>query len=118
MTARQYQAATLRCVKELALRYRENDPPGACPLCKIYSSRYKARTISGCFMGESKYGCYIGCTAFSSFIPSRNMRLYSPAARIRRAKFHERVLPILKALPAKRFHPKTWTYFKEISRKW
>jgi len=123
---------TIKACKVLIERYKH--PSGhkffnssSCPLCTIHY-------ICGDFMGCS--GCPLsdkdgnqGCNYFETYKKAHTYYLRflhcstndvkeAPKVFIDRAKFFEKIIPILKKIPEKRFTKKGWVYFSELNRSW
>lgn len=122
-----YKERTLKAVKELAHKYRNPEGEilfntGNCSLCKIYFNEETEDTCRGCFMAN-RYGDG-GCFNFKSFEKARKYEDYKASSLERkeafkaRAKFFDKVTPILENIPASQFTPSGWKYFDEISRDW
>lgn len=137
---------TLRGCRELAENYR--NPVGktffnihACPLCKIHYKMFmpnkmlKSSPCRGCPLAN-KYG-NSGCIKFKSGELARDTLMRaSPSIYLNdlpieietankikeafeaRAKFFDKIIPILKKIPASRFTRKGWRYFYKLNRSW
>ena len=129
---------TIKACEELVKKYRNPDGKvffytATCPLCPIH---YNPRTCEGCPLA-SKDGC-IGCTEFDSyqqalksqkgttavtghvyiaFLDEASMKDIKEAFE-NRAKFFEKIIPILKKVDKKRFTRDGWKYFDELDRRW
>jgi len=111
---------TIRACQELAEKYR--NPEGkeffhseSCPLCPIHIS------CRGCPL-QRKRGVGYGCVDFKTFKKASAAEAKSPLAQKRafnaRARFFDKIIPILEKIPAARFTKKGWTYFEELDRNW
>ncbi len=129
---------TIEACKELIYKYKH--PHGhaffnqtVCPLCIIHHNVLTA-SCSGCPLAV-KYIFY-GCLLFKSSqdaketyldILSRNelhgkaefpLEEQVPKEFVARAKFFEKIIPILETLPKSKFTISGWTYFEEIKSDW
>jgi len=129
---------TIQACKDLAEKYR--NPQGknfcgtaACNLCAIHSNN-KAN-CKGCPLADVKGN--IGCTQFEGY---QNVAVHAEKVNtndseyhkdgyayplmkphkvmLNRAKFFDKIIPILKKIPAKRFTELGWKHFKEIKTNW
>ena len=126
---------TIKACKELINKYR--NPIGkeffysnSCPLCDIHYKKHKFTIYpcKGCPLA-AKHG-FIGCFDFKTFIIAENKydsnNLYNSnnltettlKAFEDRAKFFEKIIPILEKYPNKRFTKNGWKYTEEINRDW
>lgn len=138
-----YKEKTMRACKELIYKYEH--PTGKeffsipeCPLCNMYYSRKgeDPRCI-GCLLANKTAGRNAktfahGCEEFSTYILARgklasmNVGFHDILYKSEmlkeefsnRASFFKMIIPILEKIPAKRFTPSGWIYFKELDRKW
>jgi len=125
-----YKWRAKRACRKIAWKYRH--PQGqlffsraTCPLCIIYIPVIPRR-CRGCPLANRIGGC--GCREFRTFMgavhvyptyPKEGCSLRIPPPEfVARAEFFERIVPILKAIPARRFTPKGWAYFGELDRSW
>ena len=127
---------TIVACEELAKKYRK--PQGKqfflsddCSLCKINRGA-GLMECKGCPLADR--GAEVGCTKFTSY--RKAIKFLSKGTKFRsidltyggdrktsvtftrRAEFFEKIIPILKKIPAKRFTKVGWTYFKELDRAW
>jgi len=94
----------------------------SCPLCRIHGvpSIIHANNCRGCPLAN-KEGA-MGCDEFLSYQEAinyfnRSLYLIIPNNSFdKRAKFHEKLIPILEQIPAKRFTKKGWKYFEEVEQ--
>ena len=124
---------TIKACKDLIVKYRS--PLGRvffqydeCPLCDIH--HISDRKCKGCPLAN-KEG-WMGCIDFKSFdraaavmdimistIIYDGRKLTGALKRYEtRAKFFEKIIPILEAMPNKRFTREGWKFTEEILRKW
>ncbi len=130
---------TIKAHRELAKRYRSltgNRGLGfqdKCPLCEIHWSSnvfcYPPQ-CTGCPMASESLN--MGCVEFSSYkiaLSASKLRLFKRSlfflhlrerrtANLKRADFHERVIPILEQLPESCFTKEGGRYFPELIRTW
>ena len=126
---------TIKACKKLIEKYRS--PEGKtffaydeCPLCDIYYQHCQ-RECSGGPLANKKG--MMGCDDFKSFIRASDVsgivsgasffydgRVMAGAFRRyeTRARFFEKIIPILKGMPDKRFTANGWKFTREISREW
>lgn len=119
---------TIKACKELRKKYL--NPKGKrffemshCPLCDIYTNEDK--DCVGCPFSDT-YGS-AGCLDFTTSDKlwrylldkkSKSSKYRLNKYFIARADFFKKIIPILRKIPAKRFTPSGWTYFKELDRNW
>lgn len=121
---------TIKACKELRKKYL--NPQGRffmdsndCALCKIYNS--VSFSCYGCPLSTESFTNF-GCTCFktakavSRLASTKDDNPYKRKtpnkAFIARADFFKKIIPILRKIPARRFTPSGWTYFKELDRNW
>jgi len=121
---------TIEACKQLAKKYRNPEgyqffTPESCELCKLTTT---TGNCIGCPM-STRQGRY-GCIEFESFNDAdvssyERMGLGNvyeeeePTPEfIARAEFFDKIIPILEKIPARRFTPSGFTYFKELDRNW
>ena len=108
---------------------------GFCSLCRIYNIRlYNINSMppcKGCFQSDKsgEYGCESYVTYMAAFkvlkMTTHGLTSYmypkdEPTYQefINRANYFKKIIPILEKIPARRFTPIGWKYFKEISKEW
>ena len=117
-----YKQKAIKACEKLAHKYRNptNEiffKTSHCPLCDIYFT--KNQDCIGCPLNDELMYLF-GCDQFNTY-KKAEMNQYSSRKKEsfeNRAKLFDKIIPILKKIPAKRFTPSGWTYFKELNRKW
>ncbi len=120
---------TINAHRALIKKYR--NPVGqvfcttsSCKLCLVHDHINK--DCYGCPMSLEKG--LMGCMDFQSYQNLGNIKYTTLITKIPnkyqqeklelRAQFHEKIIPILEKIPAKRFTKRGWTYFDELDRSW
>jgi hypothetical protein len=123
-----HKEKTLKAWKELEEKYL--NPSGRvffnareCPLCKIHDVwsgclscplTGVVRRVGGCLDFTTYKNAFV-CHCQGVYI----LKNGKPSKAFRdRAEFFRKTYPILEKIPAKRFTPTGWTYFKELDRNW
>jgi hypothetical protein len=123
-----YKQRALEACRKIRDRYRNPDDDkyctaSKCTLCSIYSDGFNC---IGCPLSDNfgNSGCCDHDT-YNDVLESLKLGSYSlgsyyqntpkcNAAFTKRAKYYDRIIPILEKIPERRFTPSGWRYFKEI----